>query len=205
MNGFRDRQIWDAGSWPELFGLVQQMQHLVFTSPPGIEMNLMVFTVASTASGCRHCQAHGSVGLTRAAGATPERVRELSSFETSEAFTEREVAALRFAQGAGSTPNAVTPEHHEALRENFSDQEVRTLLAVAAVSGWMNRFNDSLATVTDNGSAVWAAEHLGSVGWELGKHAGADDERRPEMFAGASAEATEDDDEHAVADEQREN
>ena len=36
----------------------------------------------------------------------------------------------------------------------------------------MNRYNDSLATVTDQESVDWATTHLGPLGWEIGKHTG---------------------------------
>jgi alkylhydroperoxidase family enzyme len=182
MSGFHDRQVWDAGTWPEMSELVHTMQRLVFTSPPGIELNLMVFTVASLASGCRHCQAHGSFGLAMIGGASVEKVQALWSFETSDLFDEREKAALRFALAAGATPNAVTPDHHEDLRKHYTDTEIRTLLAGVAMSGFLNRFNDSLATVTDEPARQWAAEHLGSLGWDIGKHVGAPEEQRPPLI-----------------------
>ena len=42
----------------------------------------------------------------------------------------------------------------------------------------MNRYNDSLATVTDQVSVDWAEEHLGDLGWDIGKHLGALSEQR---------------------------
>lgn len=60
MNDFKDRQRWDLDAWPEMYGTLKELQALVFLSPPGIETNMMVFTVASLTAGCRHCQAHGA-------------------------------------------------------------------------------------------------------------------------------------------------
>jgi alkylhydroperoxidase family enzyme len=183
MTEFERRNEWDVGSWPEMFALVQQMQMLVFTSEPGPEMNLMVFTVASQASGCRHCQAHGSFGLHHMVGVGVDKVRALWSFESSPLFSDRERAALRFALAAGSTPNAVTADHHAQIRAHFADVEARTLLAVVAMSGFMNRFNDSLATVTDDAARQWASEHLSEIGWAIGKHTGTPAEQRPDLVA----------------------
>ena len=42
----------------------------------------------------------------------------------------------------------------------------------------MNRYNDSLATVTDQESVDWASEHLSPLGWDIGKHVGDAHEQR---------------------------
>lgn len=177
MTEFQDRQKWDLTAWPEMYSELKVLQARIFLSPPGLPLNLMVFTVSSQASGCRHCQAHGAYGL-NGLGIELEKIQDLWSFNTSDLFDDRERAALNFAIAAGSSPNAVTPEHHEALREHFTDEEARTLLGVVGLGGFMNRYNDSLATVTDAESADWAAANLSSVGWDLGRHVGAEHEQR---------------------------
>ncbi len=175
--GFEHRERWDLDAWPEMCEKLKELQVLIFVSEPGLELNFMVFTIASLAAGCRHCQAHGAYGLD-GLGVDVDKILALWSFETSPRFDDRERAALRFALSAGATPNAVTPEHHRDVRRHFTDAEVRTLLGVVALSGFMNRFNDSLATVTDAESSEWAATNLGALGWDLGKHDGAATERR---------------------------
>ena len=181
---FTDREQWDLEAWPEMYEKVGDLMAMIFFSEPGIELNLMVFTMASQAAGCRHCQAHGAYGLD-GLGTSLDKITALWSFETSDLFDDRERAALRFGLAGGSVPNAVTPEHHAGLRRHFNDTEVRTLLGVIGLSGFMNRFNDSLATVTDTASSEWAATHLGPLGWDLGKHAGAEHERRSGPPGGA--------------------
>ncbi len=177
MAEYENRQNWDLNAWPEMYDALKQLQGLVFLSPPGIELNLMVFTMSSLASGCRHCQAHGAYGLDRL-GVPVEKVQSLWSYATSEQFDARERAALDFAVASGSVPSSVDAGHHAALREHFSDEEARSLLGVVAVGGFMNRYNDALATVTDKESADWAEVNLGPLGWEIGKHVGAGHEQR---------------------------
>lgn len=82
------------------------------------------------------------------------------------------------ALAAGSVPSSVDAAHHAAIRAYFTDEEARTLLATVAVGGFMNRYNDALATVTDIESADWAEINLGPIGWEIGKHTGAVHEQR---------------------------
>lgn len=177
MTEFEDRQNWDLDAWPEMYRTLKELQALVFLSPPGIELNMMVFTVSSQASGCRHCQAHGSYALNKV-GVGIEKIQALWSFTTSDLFDDRERAALDFALAAGSSPNGVTADHHASLRRHFTDEEARTLLSVVALGGFMNRYNDSLATVTDVESVDWANEHLSPLGWDLGRHVGAAHEQR---------------------------
>ena len=177
MTEFQDRQKWDLTAWPEMYDELKVVQARIFLSPPGFALNMMVFTVASQASGCRHCQAHGAYAVNKA-GIDVAKIQALWSFETSDLFDDRERAALSFAMAAGVTPNAVTPDHHAAIREHFSDEEARTLLGVVAMSGFMNRWNDSLATVTDAESTDWAAANLDVVGWDIGRHVGATHEQR---------------------------
>lgn len=177
MTDYENRQNWDLGAWPEMYGTLKQLQGLIFLSPPGLELNLLVFTVSSLAAGCRHCQAHGAYGASRQ-GVSTEKIQALWEFETSEHFDDRERAALRFGLAAGTTPSAVTPDHHADLREHFADEEARTLISVVALGGFMNRYNDALATVTDQESVDWAAANLSPVGWDIGKHVGAVEEQR---------------------------
>ncbi|MBG7605638.1 MAG: carboxymuconolactone decarboxylase family protein [Actinobacteria bacterium] len=177
MAEYENRQRWDLDAWPEMYGTLKELQALVFLSPPGIEMNMMVFTISSLSSGCRHCQAHGAYGL-NSIGMEIGKIEAIWSFEHSDLFDARERAALSFAIAAGSTPSSVTPDHHADLRTHFTDEEARTLLAVVAVGGFMNRYNDALATVTDSESANWAKDNLSPLGWDLGKHTGAQHEQR---------------------------
>ena len=50
--------------------------------------------------------------------------------------------------------------------EHFSEIQVIEILAVIAVGGYLNRWNDTIATVTDTESIDFANEVLRPVGWE---------------------------------------
>ena len=107
-----------------------------------------------------------------------EKIQALWAFESSEHFDDRERAALRFAVAASTVPNSVSAEHHAGLRAHFDDAEARTLIGVVSLAAFMNRYNDSLATVTDTESVDWAEANLTGVGWSIGKHVGAAHEQR---------------------------
>jgi len=175
---YENRQNFEMGHWPELRETWNKMIQLVFPAREvSGELKQLVFTVASLSSGCRHCQSHGAFHLHKI-GVSDEKIQHLWSFETSDLFTDAERAALRLAMAAGATPNATEPENFAEMREYFSDTQIIEILAVIAVGGYLNRWNDTIATVTDQESIDFANEVLRPVGWEPGKHVGADKEQR---------------------------
>jgi alkylhydroperoxidase family enzyme len=97
-------------------------------------------------------------------GVDSDRIRDIWTFENSEYFTEAERAALRLARDAAVVPNAVGPEHFADLRKHYSDRQIVAMLAVISLAGWFNRWNNSIATVTDQESVDWACANLKSVG-----------------------------------------
>ena len=89
---YQDRQEFEMGHWPELRETWNQMIQLVFPEREvSGELKQLVFTVASLASGCRHCQSHGAYHLHKI-GVSDEKIQALWSFETSDLFTDAERA-----------------------------------------------------------------------------------------------------------------
>ena len=68
----------------------------------------LVAHIASTAAGCRYCQAHTGAHAARA-GVAEEKLAAAWEFETSDLFDAAERAALRLARDAAILPNAATP------------------------------------------------------------------------------------------------
>ena len=175
---YSNRQEFEMELWPELRETWNQMIRLVFPEREvSGELKQLVFTVASLASGCRHCQSHGAFHLHQI-GVADAKIQALWSFEESELFTDAERAALRLALAAGATPNATTPEIIEELRQHFTNIQIIELMAVIATGGYLNRWNDTIATVTDQESIDFANRVLQPVGWDAGKHVGEKSEQR---------------------------
>ena len=175
---YQDRQEFEMGHWPELRETWNQMIQLVFPEREvSGELKQLVFTVASLASGCRHCQSHGAYHLHKI-GVPDEKIQALWSFETSDLFTDAERAALRLALAAGVAPNMTEPENFVEMRQHFTNIQIVEILAVIAVGGYLNRWNDTIATVTDQESVDFADQVLRQVGWDPGKHVGASEEQR---------------------------
>ena len=175
---YQDRQEFEMGHWPELRETWNQMIQLVFPEREvSGELKQLVFTVASLASGCRHCQSHGAYHLHKI-GVPDEKIQALWSFETSDLFTDAERAALRLAMAAGVAPNMTEPENFVEMRQHFTNIQIVEILAVIAVGGYLNRWNDTIATVTDQETVDFADQVLRQVGWDPGKHVGASEEQR---------------------------
>jgi uncharacterized peroxidase-related enzyme len=136
----------------------------------------LVALISSTAAGCRYCQAHETVDA-QMRGVPTEKIAAVWEFETSPLFTEAERAALRFARDASLIPNAVTPEHFAELRRHWDDGQIVELLAVISLFGYLNRWNDTMATDLETIPARFADETIGPAGWEPGKHASAQEVR----------------------------
>lgn len=176
---YQDRQNLEVFCWPELMQIFQNLVELVMVSPTNLSRQLRseLFTMASIASGCQHCQAHGAYTL-QLMGVDSERIRDIWTFEESAEFSGAEKAALRLARDGAAVPNMVEPRHFADLRSHYSDRQIVEMLAVISLAGWYNRWNNSIATVTDRESVEWAEANLKAVGWELGKHVGAVHEQR---------------------------
>ncbi len=154
--------------------LVQAFVGLVSTIQLGNQLDpvlgQLVAHVSSTTSGCRYCQAHTAASAARL-GADAEKVAAAWDFETSPEFSGAERAALRLARDASRVPNAATPEHFAELRRHYSERQIVDLVAIISLFGFLNRWNDTMATQLEEEPRRAAAQLLARRGWEVGKHA----------------------------------
>lgn len=133
------------------------------------ELRQMIAHVASKAAGCNYCQAHTGEQVHRS-GASDEKIAALWSFETSDLFTDAERAALSLAQAGGSVPNQASEAHFDLLKAHFSEDEIVGIVSVIALFGFLNRWNDTLATTLEDSPLAFAQAQLSGLGWKAGKH-----------------------------------
>ena len=134
---------------------------------PGYLKDLIAH-VASNSAGCRYCQAHTAHTAHRS-GVSVEKLQKVWEFQTSELYTPEERAALDFAMAAGSVPNQVTQEHHVTLQQYYTEEQIVEIVATVAIFGFLNRWNDSMATQLEEKPLAFAQQYL-SANWEPGKH-----------------------------------
>ncbi|MFN3463378.1 MAG: carboxymuconolactone decarboxylase family protein [Terricaulis sp.] len=67
-------------------------------------------------------------------------------------------------------PNGVDEANGAELRKHWSDGEIVEILGVIALFGYLNRWNDSMATSIEPGAVESGDKHLAGRGWSPGKH-----------------------------------
>lgn len=137
------------------------------TLPPTLRQ--MIAYKTSAAAGCSYCQAHTAHGAEKA-GLSQDKIDALWDHENSDLFSDAEKAALTLADAAGKVPNGSTDAHFEALAVHYSEQEIAEIVGVIAMFGFLNRWNDTLATLLEPTPRAFADELLAKTGWEVGNH-----------------------------------
>ena len=130
----------------------------------------LIAWVSSNATGCRYCQAH-AIRAAERYGAPPGQLEHVWEYRTHPAFSEAERAALDFALAASVVPNAVDQSIQQRLHAHWDEGEIVEMMGVIALFGYLNRWNDSMATQIESGAVDSAEKYLGGQGWEPGKHA----------------------------------
>lgn len=156
---------------PKLLQAFSQLSQAVHDpanrTPP--HLRTLVAHMASKSAGCQYCVAHTGENAHKAS-VDDMKIAAVGEYETSPLFNEAERTALRFARHAAAVPNAVTDEDFAALRKHYSDEEIVEFVGVIAYFGFLNRWNDTLATELEASPLNFAQCTLLTTGWSLGKH-----------------------------------
>jgi uncharacterized peroxidase-related enzyme len=134
------------------------------------ELKMLVSLVTSQASGCRYCQAH-MTNLASVYRASDEKIRAVWEFETSPLFSPAERAALRLGYAAALVPNEATAADFDELKRHFDEGQIVEIVATIALFGYLNRWNDTMATALEPRAIEVASRAIGDIGWHAGKHA----------------------------------
>ena len=171
--GFRPNSMATMAHLPGLPQAFAQLTGVVWGST-GVDpaLKALVAVMASQAAGCRYCQAHTAHRAHEQFGVSAEKLSALWSFEQADCFDAPERAALRVAAGSAQAPSAVDDAAMAELRRHFEDSAVAELVAVIALFGFLNRWNDTLATELEDTPRAFAEEALAPVGWTPGAHEG---------------------------------
>jgi uncharacterized peroxidase-related enzyme len=129
----------------------------------------MIAWVSSNASGCRYCQAH-AIRAAERYGAEKEQLDNIWNYQTHPAFSASERVALDFALAASGVPNTVDDGLRERLYEHWDEGEIVEMLGVISLFGYLNRWNDSMATSLESGAVESGLKYLGKHGWTEGNH-----------------------------------
>jgi uncharacterized peroxidase-related enzyme len=173
--GFAPNSVLTMMRRPALAAAFTELNRAVMSNQGRVtsELKRLVGHVASRIAGCRYCEAHTIRAAARFGtrdAADERRLDEVWQFRDSALFTPAEKAALEFACAAASVPGAVTPAIGAALRAHWDDGEIVELTAVVALFGFLNRWNDAMATELEAPAAADGERWLAPQGWSAGKH-----------------------------------
>ena len=68
-------------------------------------------------------------------------------------------------------PNAVTDADFAELKKHYGEPQIVDIVAVIALFGFLNRFNDTMATELESSPIEAGKRYLAERGWTAGKHA----------------------------------
>jgi alkylhydroperoxidase family enzyme len=125
--------------------------------------------MASHAAGCQYCVAHQVSGALRL-DVSEAKLAAIWDYETSPLYTDKERVALEYALAAGTVPNEVSDGLFDRLKLHWSEDQIVELTGAIALFGFLNRFNDSMATPLEPEAIGDAQRILGKARWTPGKH-----------------------------------
>jgi uncharacterized peroxidase-related enzyme len=137
----------------------------------GVDLGLMrlIAHFSSRAAGCRYCEAHSLVAA-KIHAVPQEKLDAIWEYQSSPLYSEAERAALDFALAAGSVPNAVDAEIFARMRQHWTEDQIVQILGAVCLYGFLNRWNDSMATDLEDEPRDMAERVLAKGGWTGGKH-----------------------------------
>ena len=169
--GFTPNSIQTMVRRPNIVRAFMQLnQAVLYDGTVDEELKMLVSLIASQVAGCRYCQAH-MANLSKIYAASKEKISMVWEFEQSDLFSNAEKAALRVAYSGALAPSEATQEQFDELYKYFDEGQVVEIVASIALFGFLNRWNDTMATELEDVPAKVANEMIGdSFGWEAGKH-----------------------------------
>lgn len=108
-----------------------------------LKLKELVVVRVSQINNCGYCLA-SHTKISKQLGATDETLAALQCAVDSTEFTEREKAAIAFAERLTIDSLGVDDAMFARLKEHFTDSEIVELAAVAGLFNYFNRFNNAL-------------------------------------------------------------
>jgi len=131
-----------SGAFKAMYGLETYLSH---SSIEPMLLHLLKFRV-SQINGCAYCLDMHSKDL-RAGGETEQRLYMLDAWRESPFYTDRERAALEWAESLTLVSQTHVPDEvYDIVKKQFNEKEIIDLtMAVVAINGW-NRISIGFRT-----------------------------------------------------------
>ena len=103
-------------------------------------------------------------------GVDEKKMEAVWEYRTSPLFSDAERVALDLALAAASQPNDVTDELMDRALKHWNENQIVEIIGCVAMFGFLNRWNDSMATPLEEVPDAVARQAAGARGWSGGKH-----------------------------------
>jgi uncharacterized peroxidase-related enzyme len=142
-------------------------QAVLYEGTVSEDLKMMVSYASSAASGCNYCRSH-MANLSSIYKVPDEKIEAIFTCQDSDLFTDAEKAAITLAIKMGMTPNNAQEEDFDELKKHFDEGQIVELVASVALFGYLNRWNDTMATELE----VFPKEVAKRIfdDWDDGKH-----------------------------------
>jgi alkylhydroperoxidase family enzyme len=136
-----------------------------------VDLGLMrlIAHFSSRAAGCQYCEAHSLVAA-KIHDVPQEKLDAIWEYQINPLYSDAERVALEFALAAGSVPNAVDAELFSRMKQYWNEEQIVQILGAVCLYGFLNRWNDSMATDLEDAPREMGENVLSSGGWTGGKH-----------------------------------
>lgn len=169
--GFTPNSIRTMARRPEIVKAFMALnQAVLYEGTVPTQLKMLVSLATSVAAGCRYCQTY-MANLSSIYDAPDAKIAAIWEFESSELFSDSERAAIRVAIKAGAVPKDVSAADIDELKSHFDEGQIVEVIASIALFGFLNRWNDTMATPLEPLPADVARQVVGPAGWAPGKHA----------------------------------
>lgn len=171
--GFVPNSILIMQRMPKLAKALAQLTGAIWDPAGKVDRGFkrLIAHVSSRAAGCQYCMAHTAGGALHF-GVADEKLTAVWDYQTSPLFSAAERAALDLAVAASCVPNAVTDDMFVEMHRHWTDDQIVEIVGCIAVFGFLNRWNDTLATPLEREPIEVGEQFLAKRGWSVGKHAG---------------------------------
>ena len=169
--GFIPNSLLTMQRKPEMVKAFGVLTKAVMSKYGEVDLGLMrlIAHFASRAVGCQYCEAHSLVAA-KIHNISQEKLDAIWEYQTSDLYTDAERVALDYALAAGSVPNGVTEDLMERMRKHWSENQIVEILGAVCLYGFLNRWNDSMATDLEDSPKAMGERVLSQGGWDGGKH-----------------------------------
>lgn len=136
-------KLW--GRTPKVFATLALLYGAIDrkTSPIEPSLRSLITVRVSQINWCKFCIDINSMMVLKR-GNSEEKLAELERFEASTLFSDREKAALHYAEVMTLSDQQVTEQDRNWLAQHFSEDEIIELTALIAFQNMSSKFNEAL-------------------------------------------------------------